>query len=220
MTSEIIKTSELKTKVSKILLRDCVQLNFENQFIFSSGLKSPIKIDFEKINLHPYDFNIIITEMEKLISNNYLDFDFLGGVIKGGALLAQCMSRKIKKPAVARLGKKQDEERKELVSGQIKWGMRGLIIEDILTTGLNSTFATEQIRAEGAHVRELLVVLDYGFRIARDNLVDCGLRFWSLTDFKTLLEVGKDFETFKDSEVKQLQDWWATTNLQNLSTPA
>lgn len=218
MPPESLKTPEkTRLEVAGILLDSgCVLTDFEKEFTFSSGVRSPIKVDCEKLLQSPNSFKSIISELEKVIKLQYLDFDFLCGVIKGGIPLAQSLGERFNKPSIARLGKKRDQVRTQLVSGGVKTNSCGLIIEDVLTFSTNSTLVAEQLRREDAHLIGVAVIFDYGFRLARDNLLNHGLRLWSLTNFSRTLEIGKQMRIFNDFEVEKLKIWWQTINLQSL----
>lgn len=203
-----------RIQVAQILFETgAVDINFFEKFTFSSGIASPIKINCERLVEDANQTEKIINNLANVIQTNYLEFDFFCGVIRGGVSIAKDLGNKFNKPAIARLGNKKDVERMAKVYGDIKRGETGIIVEDVLTTGLNSTLVTKQLRKEGASVLGALVIFDYGFKIAKDNFVNDGLRSWSLTDFNTLLTVGRENGSFSEYNFEKLSTWWKGSNL-------
>ena len=70
MSKVKIKTS--RQKIANILLSiGCVNINFKNKFILTSGKKSPVYVDCRKLVSFPKEREIIINEMSKQIKDIY-----------------------------------------------------------------------------------------------------------------------------------------------------
>ena len=215
MSPEQLKPSE-KTELAiaqSLFEVDAVELNFVKPFTFSSGIKSPVRVNCEELIKSPDEYKRVVNALAETVKSTFFDFNFFCGVIRGGVPFAQELGHEFNKSVVARLGKKQDYQRRNQVFGDITLYDRGLVIEDVLTTAENVIMAAEQMRKEGGTILGVLTIFDYGFRKARDNLLESGLRRWYLTNFNHLLLVGQEIGAFSNPEIKDLKTWWGKINL-------
>lgn len=218
MLPEKLNSSENSQLVIAKTLFDagCVLVDFEKPVTSSSGIQSPIKVDCEKLTEFPFYFKSVVAGLASVVHSNYLDFDYFCGVIKGGVPFSRSLGERFSKPSIARLGKRQDGERRKLFSGEISPNSQVLIIEDVVTKGEKVVLVGEQIRIGGSHVLGVMAIFNYCFKEAAENLVNNGLRFWSLTNFRQLLEIGQETGALKISVIEKLEEWWKKTNLQIL----
>ena len=125
--------------VAKALLEiEAVKLSPAKPFTWASGWKSPIYCDNRKILSYP-DIRTQVCEcFVKIITENYGDFDLIAGVATGaisyGAIVAQMMN----KPFVYVRPKPKDHGMGNQVEGVVPAGARTVVVEDLISTGMNS----------------------------------------------------------------------------------
>ena len=202
--------------VAEILIdAGCVDLDFTGPgFEFSHGIQSPIIIDCKRL-VDSSHFKKIASDLETLINSTFRDFTFLCGVIRGGMPFAKSLGTRLGLSVVTRLGKpidQVDEEKIKMVSGEIVCHSKGLIIDDVLTTGGNVETCVEQIRAEKGCVLATVVIFDYGFTKAHGKLRELGLNRWYLTNFQQLLLAGESSGHFENWQIEELNNWWQKTS--------
>jgi orotate phosphoribosyltransferase len=154
---------ELQTKkaeMAKILIKiDALKFGV---FKLTSGKKSPYYIDLRIVPSFPDAFTEICDfytqQITKQIGAN--KFDRVAGVPIAGIPFASQIAYNLKKPFLyVRKGIRR-HGRKRRVEGILVSGDRVLIIDDLVTTGLNMRKAAEAIRAEGGVVTEVVAFLD------------------------------------------------------------
>ena len=154
---------ELQTKkaeMAKILIKiDALKFGV---FKLTSGKKSPYYIDLRIVPSFPDAFTEICNFYTQQITEQIgtTKFDRIAGVPIAGIPFASQIAYNLKKPFLyVRKGIRR-HGRKRRVEGILVSGDRVLIIDDLVTTGLNMRKAAEAIRAEGGVVTEAVAFLD------------------------------------------------------------
>lgn len=168
---------ELQTKkaeMAKILIKiDALKFGV---FKLTSGKSSPYYIDLRIVPSFPDAFKEIIDfYTQQIIDEIGADkFDRIAGVPIAGIPFASQIAYNLKKPFLyVRKGFRR-HGRKRRVEGILVSGDRVLIIDDLVTTGLNMRKASEAIRAEGGVVTDAVAFLDREeggkVKLAKDGL--------------------------------------------------
>jgi len=154
---------ELQTKkaeMAKILIKiDALKFGV---FKLTSGKKSPYYIDLRIVPSFPDAFTEICNFYTQQITQQIGTdkFDRIAGVPIAGIPFASQIAYNLKKPFLyVRKGIRR-HGRKRRVEGILVSGDRVLIIDDLVTTGLNMRKAAEAVRAEGGVVTETVAFLD------------------------------------------------------------
>lgn len=146
----------------------------EGNFEFASGIISPIKIEADFITQDTKIFNEVCRNLKELVAGLNIKPDVFVGVIRGGVPFAQYLACESATRWAARLGSRQDEERKSLVTGELFVSDKALIVEDVSTTGGSISKCGEQVIYEGARLVGGISIFNYGLnpRIKIDSLTD------------------------------------------------
>ena len=154
---------ELQTKkaeMAKILIKiDALKFGV---FKLTSGKSSPYYIDLRIVPSFPDAFKQIIDFYTEQITQQIGTdkFDRIAGVPIAGIPFASQIAYNLKKPFLyVRKGIRR-HGRKRRVEGILVSGDRVLIIDDLVTTGLNMRKAADAIRAEGGVVTDAIAFLD------------------------------------------------------------
>ncbi len=156
---EIIAHEAAKT----IIQAGALKLFFEEPITFSFGIKSPMKIEAEKISRSRRELKKVVGLLSQLMDLEGLKPGVIMGVISGGVPFAQELAKIKNCRFAARPGRKRTEVELQQVEGLVKPGEEVLIFDDVSTTGGNITLASEDVRREGGIVCICLTLVDYGF---------------------------------------------------------
>lgn len=182
---EIIAHEAAKT----IIQAGAFQLFFEEPITFSFGIKSPLKVEVEKICQSPRELKEVVGLLGQLMDIEGLGPKVIVGVISGGVPFARELAQLKNCRFAARLGRKRTEIELRQVGGIVKPGEEVLIFDDVCTTGGNIILAAEDVRREEGIVSSVLSLFDYGFQIARENLAQHHLVLHGATQFSILLDL-------------------------------
>lgn len=131
-------------------------------FKLTSGKLSPYYVDLRLVPSYPGAFkkiiDLYITMACEMIGLDSLDR--VAGVPTAGIPFSSVLSYRLKKPFLyVRKGEKEYGLRKR-IEGLLLPGERVLLVDDLVTTGKNLMESVEKLRAEGAIVKDALVLID------------------------------------------------------------
>ena len=145
----------------------------EGDFVLRSGKRSKYYIDKYRFETQP----AILAELGKCFAEHVGDTTTLiAGAELGGVALAAATSLACNRPFIIVRNAKKDYGTSNLFEGVLKEGDRVLIVEDIATTGGQVLEAAKAITDSGAHVEEIVAVLDRQ-QGARENIEAAGFKF-------------------------------------------
>jgi orotate phosphoribosyltransferase len=136
------------------------------------------------------------------------NFDRIAGVPLAGIPFASQIAYNLKKPFLyVRKGTRR-HGRQRRVEGVLVSGDRVLLVDDLVTTGLNLKKAAEAIRAEGGVVKEALALLDRE-EGGKEKLEKSGIKIHTLLKMSevadTLYEIGAIDEESLKTILKQIK---------------
>lgn len=187
------------------LLIDSGSLQTGGEYTFSYGLKSPMKIDTDRLmgNHELYqEVCVLLAEAVRLNPTFAIKKpEVVAGVITGGAALAQGVARILGTRFAARLGSTDTPEKREWVSGYIARGDQVVVIEDIVTTSGNAVECCKRIETEGGMPILVVSLFSYDFGVAARNFKIKGIPFYSLANFNSLTHL------LNPDLVTRLREW-------------
>ena len=81
------------------------------------------------------------------------------------------------------------------------------MIEDLISTGGSSIKAFEAAKNEGAIGLEIISIFTYEFEKAYKNFEEAGIKFSSLSNFSSLMEIAKDEKYITEEELAKALEW-------------
>lgn len=201
-----MKTLE-KIFAAKLLKVKAIKLQPDNPFTWASGWKSPFYCDNRKTLSYPSLRTFVKTEIARVVLENFEDVDAIAGVATGaiaqGALVAEALNL----PFVYVRSKPKDHGLENLIEGELKPGMKVVVIEDLISTGGSSLKAVEAIRNNGCEVVGMVASYTYGFDVAKKAFEDAKVELITLTNYEAVLEVALKTGYIQESHVELLHEW-------------
>ena len=207
MTTE--KTDQIrKIEIAKIL-HNIDALKF-GVFKLTSGKPSPYYIDLRVVPSFPDAFQQICDFYRQYITAqiNTENFDRIAGVPLAGIPFASQIAYNLKKPFLYVRKGLRHHGRQRRVEGILVSGDRVLLVDDLVTTGLNLKNAAEAIRAEGGVVKEAVALLDRE-EGGKKELAENGIKVHTLLRISevanTLYDIGAIDEESLKTILKQIK---------------
>lgn len=201
-----MKTLE-KIFAERLLKVKAIKLQPENPFTWASGWKSPFYCDNRKTLSYPDLRSFVKLELSRVILENFAEADAVAGVATGaiaqGALVADALGL----PFVYVRSKPKDHGLENLIEGELKPGMRVVVVEDLISTGGSSLKAVEAIRQNGCDVVGMVASYTYGFDVATEAFKKAGVKLITLTNYEAVLDVALRTGYITETQVPLLNAW-------------
>ena len=198
-----------KIFAAKLLDIKAIKLQPENPFTWASGWKSPFYCDNRKTLSYSDLRNFVKLELCRVILENFKEVDAIAGVATGaipqGALVADALNL----PFVYVRSKPKDHGLENLIEGELKPGMKVVVIEDLISTGGSSLKAVDAIRKNGCEVVGMVASYTYGFDVAKQAFADAKVKLIPLTNYEAVLEVALKTGYITEDQIPTLNEWRA-----------
>jgi orotate phosphoribosyltransferase len=205
----MIYNNVIAREVAEYLLEiKAVVLNPSNPFTWASGLKSPIYCDNRKTLSYPKVRNFIKTSFVDIIADEFKEADVIAGVATAGIPHGVLIADVVNKPFVYVRDKAKGHGLENMIEGKLEKGQRVVVIEDLISTGGSSLKAVAALREAGAEVLGLGAIFTYNFPKADENFAEAGCKYFTLSDYPTLLEIAIKHDYVKSFEKQTLLKWY------------
>ena len=201
-----MKTLE-KIFAAKLLKVKAIKLQPKNPFTWASGWKSPFYCDNRKTLSYPDLRSFVKIEIARIILERFPEGEAIAGVATGaipqGALVADTLAL----PFVYVRSKPKDHGLENLIEGELKPGMKVVVVEDLISTGGSSLKAVEAIRQNGCEVIGMVAAYTYDFDIATEAFKQAKVELVTLTNYEAVVAEALRIGYIQEEEVKLLNDW-------------
>ena len=191
----------------RLLKVKAIKLQPDNPFTWASGWQSPLYCDNRKTLSYPDLRSFVKLELSRIILENFADADAVAGVATGaiaqGALVADALNL----PFVYVRSKPKDHGLENLIEGELKPGMKVVVVEDLISTGGSSLKAVEAIRQNGCDVIGMVASYTYGFDVATEAFKQAGVKLITLTNYEAVLDVALRTGYITENQVPVLNAW-------------
>ena len=196
-----------KIFAKKLLEVKAIKLQPEAPFTWASGWKSPFYCDNRKTLAFPALRSFVKLELSRLVAEKYPEAEAVAGVATGaiaqGALVADALGL----PFAYVRSKPKDHGLTNLIEGDLKAGMKVVVIEDLISTGGSSLKAVEALRAHGCEVVGMVAAYTYGFPTAEKAFAEAGVELTTLTNYEAVVETALATGYIEEEHVALLHDW-------------
>lgn len=191
----------------KLLKIKAIKLQPANPFTWASGWKSPLYCDNRKTLSYPSLRNFVKIEITRLILEKFGQVDAIAGVATGaipqGALVADALNL----PFVYVRATPKDHGLENLIEGELRPGMKVVVIEDLVSTGGSSLKAVEAIRRDGCEVIGMIAAFTYGFDVAVKAFKEAKVPLVTLTNYEVVIDAALRTEYIDRDDVGTLNEW-------------
>lgn len=205
----MIYNNVIAREVAEYLLEiKAVVLKPEEPFTWASGLKSPIYCDNRKSLSFTKVRSYIKTSFAEIISEEFRECDVIAGVATAGIPHGALVADVLNKPFIYVRDKAKGHGMENLIEGKLEKGQKVVVIEDLISTGGSSLKAVHALRDAGAEVQGLGAIFTYGFPKATDAFTEANCKYFTLSDYPTLLDVAIKQDYIKPEEKETLLSWY------------
>ena len=199
--------SNQKAVAEKLLQVEAVKLRPYQPFTWASGWKSPIYCDNRKVLGFPYIREFIKSELCNVIFSEFPDADLLAGVATAGIAWGAMAADQLKLPYIYVRPKPKEHGMGNQIEGHFEAGKKVLVIEDLVSTGKSSLQVVDVLKAAGMEIEGMVSIFNYGFAVADDAFKTAGVKFQSLTNYQSLIELAIEKGIVSQEQESMLMEW-------------
>ena len=196
-----------KEFASKLMKVKAIKLQPENPFTWASGWKSPFYCDNRKTLSYPDLRNYVKLELVHAVLENFPEAEAVAGVATGAIAQGALVADELNLPFVYVRSKPKDHGLENLIEGELKPGMKVVVVEDLISTGGSSLKAVEAIRKNCCEGVGMVASYTYGFDVAKKAFEEAGVKLITLTDYDHVVEQAKETGYIKPEHVEVLNEW-------------
>ena len=196
-----------KLFAEKLLKVKAIKLQPSNPFTWASGWKSPFYCDNRKTLSYPSLRNFVKVEISRLVLEKFGQVDAIAGVATGAIAQGALVAEELNLPFVYVRSSPKDHGLENLIEGELRPGMKVVVIEDLISTGGSSLKAVEAIRRDGCEVIGMIASYTYGFPVAVEAFKNANVELVTLTNYEAVLEVAVKTGYINEEDVALLDAW-------------
>ena len=195
----------MKEIIAKELLKiEAVFLRPEEPFTWASGIKSPVYCDNRLILTAPESRNVVEDAIALTVRREFPEAQVLMGTATAGIAHAAIVADKLGIPMGYVRGSAKDHGRGNQIEGRLTPGQKVVVIEDLISTAGSVIDTIDALRNAGADVIGVISIFTYGMAKAKERLSAAGVKYTSLSDLDTLVEVAAADGYIKEDDKARL----------------
>jgi len=199
--------TDAKIIAEKLLQVKAVALKPQGFFTWASGWKSPIYCDNRKVLSHPFVRDFIKSELCNVVFEKFEQAELLAGVATAGIPWGAMVSDQLKLPFIYVRPKPKEHGLGNQIEGEYQPGQKVVVIEDLVSTGKSSLQAVDALLEKGLEVIGMISIFNYGFSVAQQEFEKKSIRYYSLTDYSSILAIYLEKESLTQAEFSLLEEW-------------
>ena len=192
---------------SRLLQVKAIKLQPNNPFTWASGWLSPFYCDNRKTLSYPELRNYVKLELVHKVLECFPEAEVVAGVATGAIAQGALVADELNLPFVYVRSKPKDHGLENLIEGDLKPGMKVVVIEDLISTGGSSLKAVEAIRSNACEVIGMVASYTYGFPVAENAFREANVRLETLTDYEHVVAEALATGYIREHDVEVLHDW-------------
>jgi len=197
---------EEREEIAEILIDiKSIKFSFQNPFILTSGLKSPVYVDCRKIISFVKERNIILNYAKKYFDQNKIEFDLLAGGETAGIPYAAMLSEQLQKQMIYVRKKPKGFGKNQQIEGNFQKGQKAILIEDLSTDGGSKIIFIKAMRQAGLIVKDVFVIFYYDiFDFTKSPFFDFKVKIHFLCTWKDIINVVEKKKLYCDGDIENL----------------
>ena len=198
--------------MKKLIAKDLLSIKAvffrpEEPFTWASGWKSPFYCDNRKTLSYPDLRSFVKIETARLIMERFPEAEAVAGVATGAIAQGALVAEELNLPFVYVRSTPKDHGLENLIEGELRPGMKVVVIEDLISTGGSSLKAVEAIRRDGCEVIGMVASFTYGFPVAIEAFKNAKVNLVTLTNFEAVLDVALKTDYINEEDIPVLDAW-------------
>lgn len=198
-TSDVVAESLLKIHA--------VTLSPEEPYTWASGLKAPIYTDNRLTISYPAVRKAIYQGMTTLIRDNFPTVEVIAGTATAGIPHAAWVAQNLKAPMIYVRSQAKDHGQGKQIEGVLERGQRVVVIDDLISTGGSVLKAVKAVREAGGRVLGVVSIFTYELPAADNNMGAAGVKYYSVTNYSTLIDVAMRNHLISADHLASLRKW-------------
>ncbi|SNR61192.1 orotate phosphoribosyltransferase [Lutibacter flavus] len=204
----MIMNKDTAKKTAELLLQiKAIKLEPNNPFKWASGWNSPIYCDNRTTLSFPKIRNYLRENLADIIEKEYGKPDVIAGVATGAIAIGVLVAQHLNVPFIYVRPEPKSHGRKNQIEGFLDKNKNVVVVEDLISTGKSSLNAVKALKEEGANVKGMVAIFNYGFDIAAENFKNADVKLTTLSDYDHLLEQSLDSNYISEKELETLKNW-------------
>ena len=196
-----------KEFASRLLNVKAIKLQPNDPFTWASGWKSPFYCDNRKTLSFPELRNFVKLELVHAVLEHFADAEGVAGVATGAIAQGALVADALHLPCSDVRSKPKDHGLANLIEGEVKPGMKVVVVEDLISTGGSSLKAVEALRQAGCEVVGMVASYTYGFPVAEQAFAEAGVKLVTLTDYEHVVAQALETGYIAETDVEVLNEW-------------
>ena len=196
-----------KEFASRLLNVKAIKLQPNDPFTWASGWKSPFYCDNRKTLSFPELRNFVKLELVHAVLEHFADAEGVAGVATGAIAQGALVADALHLPSSYVRSKPKDHGLANLIEGEVKPGMKVVVVEDLISTGGSSLKAVEALRQAGCEVVGMVASYTYGFPVAEQAFAEAGVKLVTLTDYEHVVAQALETGYIAETDVEVLNEW-------------
>jgi orotate phosphoribosyltransferase len=191
----------------KLLQIKAIKVQPANPFTWASGWKSPFYCDNRKTLSYPELRSFMKIEFSRIIMEHFPEANAIAGVATGAIAQGALVADLLQLPFVYVRSKPKDHGLENLIEGELKPGMKVVVVEDLVSTGGSSLKAVEALRKNDCEVVGMTAAYTYGFPLAEEAFSKAGVELITLTNYQAVIQCALNTGYIKEDEIPLLDCW-------------
>ena len=196
-----------KDFASRLLKVKAIKLQPNNPFTWASGWKSPFYCDNRKTLSYPELRDYVKLELVHVILDKFPQAEAIAGVATGAIAQGALVADELNLPFVYVRSKPKDHGLENLIEGELKPGLKVVVVEDLISTGGSSLKAVEAIRNNACDVIGMVASYTYGFPVAKKAFDEAQVKLETLTDYEHVVAQALETGYISEEDVTVLHEW-------------
>ncbi|OOV37441.1 orotate phosphoribosyltransferase [Staphylococcus sp. MB371] len=194
--------------IAQLLLEiKAVTLSPDDQYTWSSGIKSPIYCDNRVTLAYPEIRENIYQGLIQMIKEHAQDVEIISGTATAGIPHAAFVADQLKLPMSYVRSKSKGHGKGNQIEGALSKGKKVVVIEDLISTGGSSINAVEALIEDGAEVLGVFAIFTYGINKAEEAFKEINVPFYTLSNYDELISVAEKEGYIENKDIKTLKAW-------------
>lgn len=191
----------------KLLKIKAIKVQPDNPFTWASGWKSPFYCDNRKTLSYPPLRLFIKIEFSRVILEHFPEVNAIAGVATGAIAQGALVAEELQLPFVYVRSKPKDHGLENLIEGELRPGMKVVVVEDLVSTGGSSLKAVDALRKNGCDVIGMVAAYTYGFPVAEKAFKDADVELVTLTNYQAVVQCALETGYISKTDVPLLNQW-------------